>query len=236
MWVRLLESGGRRVLLSWEQWHLWLQMSRQSCWDSNAKPWQRVKLWSHSLCLLRCWFDFSTIHLCSKRHLENIQEKHSRQKRSRVAARASWNQYKNKYHWMHFWKETLGITSPKSLTSTHLWRLMRVGLVWLFWGEWKSPSWVALVLFGLPLRCLLLRGWKLPFASSLERQKVCGFDAYQIQHNRKSFDFCFQATHAISVFLFICASGSLVLAVQKRRDCFKWLQTNFVKSINTLMN
>lgn len=129
MWVRLLESGGRRVLLSWEQWHLWLQMSRQSCWDSNAKPWQRVKLWSHSLCLLRCWFDFSTIHLCSKRHLENIQEKHSRQKRSRVAARASWNQYKNKYHWMHFWKETLGITSPKSLTSTHLWRLMRVGLV-----------------------------------------------------------------------------------------------------------
>lgn len=128
------ESGGRRVLLSWEQRHLWLKMSRQRCWDSNAKPWQRVKLRSHSLCLLRCRFDFSTIHLCSKRHLENIQEQHSCQKRTPVVARASWNQYKNKYHWKCFWKETLFVWQVPVLSLAFIYdnRLMRVVLVWFF--------------------------------------------------------------------------------------------------------
>jgi len=57
----------------------------------------------------------------------------------------------------------------------------------------------------------------------LEMQKVRIFDAYQIQQNRREFDFCFQPTSAISVFPFICARGSLVF-------CTSALYLQFIKS------
>lgn len=210
LWLWVRGKAGGEGLFPWEQQSLWLKESRKAA-EKVMPNINHSKGNFEAIPFVCCTAGLiSPLSICAQKKPPGkcSPGQHLCQRRTCAVARET--NTKNKHHWKCFWEEaTTPFLCACSLSGCDLWQKIeeRGSDNKINPGSWAAPhSWVwtapeVLVINGEKKRLALF------FSRVQEVQKICIFDASQIQQNREEFEFCSQATFAVSVFPFICASG-----------------------------